>query len=268
MERVNQPQRAYYVWNILVRVAQLKGQLITYGTIAREIGIDPRTVKYVLGLIQDHCLQNALPPLTILAVDRHGNLGSGFTAWDVDNASEGLRLVNEWNWLILDNPFNYAKNGLTNDDIIAKILSSPEGAEEVYHLVKGRGAIQSFFRIALLEAYDYRCAFCDFSYTFALEASHIQPWAASSKKQRLDITNGILLCPNHHKLFDCGFLGIDEQFLIMYCDLNMSKYGNYSHADIALTVKLHNFKMNLPEDIAHWPSQIFLKWHRDKIYGK
>ena len=37
-------------------------------------------------------------------------------------------------------------------------------------------------------------------------ASHIKPWSISNNDERIDIENGLLLCPNFDKLFDCGLL--------------------------------------------------------------
>jgi len=44
-----------------------------------------------MGVIQDYCLEEKLPPLTILLVNQHGRPGEGFIAWDVDDLDEGYR---------------------------------------------------------------------------------------------------------------------------------------------------------------------------------
>lgn len=34
-----------------------------------------------------------------------------------------------------------------------------------------------------------------------LTASHIKPWVESEPKEKLDVNNGFLMCPNHDRLF-------------------------------------------------------------------
>lgn len=48
-----------------------------------------------------------------------------------------------------------------------------------------------------------------------LIASHIKPWAKSEAKEKLDPDNGLLLCPNHDKLFDSGLISFDDSGKIM-----------------------------------------------------
>ena len=47
----------------------------------------------MLGLIQNYCIEEKLPPLTILVVDKSGKPGTGFIAYDVDKLAEGMALV-------------------------------------------------------------------------------------------------------------------------------------------------------------------------------
>ena len=48
-----------------------------------------------------------------------------------------------------------------------------------------------------------------------LIASHIKPWKDSDENERLDIDNGLLLCPNHDKAFDRGYISFDDNGLII-----------------------------------------------------
>ena len=48
-----------------------------------------------------------------------------------------------------------------------------------------------------------------------LTASHIKPWFESEGLERLDPDNGFLLCPNHDKLFDRGYITFSDDGLIM-----------------------------------------------------
>jgi len=261
MGKINQTQRAAIGWTVLTTVSQ-KQEFIRYNELARQIGIHHRPLRYVLGLIQNYCLINHLPPLTILVVNQTGLPGEGFIAWDVDNIEEGLSQVYNYNWQNLENPFGYAEKGFTEEEVINSLLNDPDSSNEIYSLIKVRGAAQPIFRKALLLAYENKCAFCDFTFPVALQASHIVAWSKASKNERLDIRNGILLCSTHHKLFDCGLFTINDDYLINYFDVE-KEAGIYSHADEYLTLKIHNKKIRLPRNRKHWPRKDFLKRHRD-----
>lgn len=54
-----------------------------------------------------------------------------------------------------------------------------------------------------------KCELCGVASPSLLIASHIKPWASSSPEEKIDFNNGLLLCPNHDKLFDQGFISFD-----------------------------------------------------------
>lgn len=61
---------------------------------------------------------------------------------------------------------------------------------------------QGYFRNALLEKYDNKCAVTKSELDKILIASHIVPWSESTEEERLDLNNGILLSPLYDALFD------------------------------------------------------------------
>jgi predicted restriction endonuclease len=69
---------------------------------------------------------------------------------------------------------------------------------------------QSMFKQKLLNQ-SKQCALCGVNDERFLIASHIKPWSQSTNQERLDINNGLLLCPNHDSLFDKGFISFDEE---------------------------------------------------------
>ena len=73
---------------------------------------------------------------------------------------------------------------------------------------------QGEFRNKLLNKYG-KCCLCGVSDPMFLIASHIKPWAKSEPLEKLDPDNGLLLCPNHDKLFDKGLITFDESGKIM-----------------------------------------------------
>ncbi|MCL2806764.1 MAG: HNH endonuclease [Coriobacteriia bacterium] len=64
---------------------------------------------------------------------------------------------------------------------------------------------QSSFRRRLLKK-NSSCELCGLHYSQLLIASHIKPWRNSSDFERLDISNGLVLCVNHDSLFDKGLV--------------------------------------------------------------
>lgn len=85
------------------------------------------------------------------------------------------------------------------------------------HLLEGEDRLavvkarvnQGAFRDALIRKYN-SCCLCGVDDINLLIASHIKPWADSSGEERTDVNNGLLLCPNHDKLFDRGYISFDE----------------------------------------------------------
>ena len=73
---------------------------------------------------------------------------------------------------------------------------------------------QGVFRERLLERYN-ACCLCGVSNHFLLIASHIKPWKDSNSYEKLDSDNGLLLCPNHDKLFDKRLISFDDTGRIM-----------------------------------------------------
>ncbi|ARF66915.1 hypothetical protein B7C51_02510 [Paenibacillus larvae subsp. pulvifaciens] len=69
-----------------------------------------------------------------------------------------------------------------------------------------------------------------------LIASHIKLWKYSTNIERLDKYNGLLLCPNHDKLFDQGLITFTDEGKIIISSL--------------LTPKTKN-KLKLTENLLH-----------------
>ncbi len=89
------------------------------------------------------------------------------------------------------------------------------GELETSRLVEYRARVgQHRFARQVLHNCGNRCVFCGFNAEELgghrlLIASHIKPWAASTNRERLDVTNGIAACPTHDAAFDGGLLTIN-----------------------------------------------------------
>jgi len=260
---VNHYQKAFGAWPVLVERAETQAT-IYYSELAELIGIYHRAVTHVLSVIQQYCLDEGLPPLTILVVNKkHKAPGPGFIAWQFDNLEEGFETVYRYDWSQVLNPFDFAQDGTTPDDLIQKLLEEPEKSGEVYGIVKQRGVAQRLFREALLAAYD-GCAFCGCTFLVALEASHIVPWSLASHDERLDPRNGLLLCATHHKFFDNELITLANDYKIEYFDPDGVE-DDLSPADQQLTTDLHGRPANLPDDSKLRPLLKYIERHNERM---
>lgn len=80
------------------------------------------------------------------------------------------------------------------------LIRNSQSGTDVEKFVKTRVSQGSFRRLLLLER--HQCNLCDISITSVLRASHIKEWSESSREERIDANNGLLLCANHDALFD------------------------------------------------------------------
>lgn len=255
----NKFDRTRRAWDVLAKVAGA-GKKITYAELGEAIGIHHRVVTHALGHIQNYCLDNNLPPLTILVVSKKGIHGSGFIAQDPNNLEAGFADVWNYTWEAMRNPFDFSKKGYSTQDIVDILVKNPNKSEEIYKLTKDRGIQQIIFRAALLTAYQSKCAFTSLEFEDCLEACHIVPWANSNAQQRMDIRNGILLTPLHHKFFDKGYITITPDYTIKVYDHN-EKSKVFCQFEREALSSLHNKKMNLPTNHAHYPSAENIKFH-------
>jgi len=257
---VNQYERAFRAWPLLtVRASQ--GSKVSYAELAEHLGIHPRPIRYVLGVIQDWCLRERKPPLTILVVSQHGGQpGQGFIAWDASHLDAGYGEVFSYPWLTLSNPFQFAAQDSTPEELARAVVTRPQDAAEVYQKVRSRGITQVIFRLALLEVYRQRCAFCGLSLKDALQAAHIIPWGIANAEQRVSPVNGLLLCSTHHALFDAGILSISADRRIV-CHHAKVPGHQWTDTDQHIAGALDGQSMRLPADRRLWPSDAALAYH-------
>lgn len=69
---------------------------------------------------------------------------------------------------------------------------------------------QGWYRRELLRKFNFRCAVTDCDIEEILIASHIVPWAQSTDEERLDVENGIILCPAYDALFDRHLISFSD----------------------------------------------------------
>lgn len=128
----------------------------------------------------------------------------------------------------------------------------PVYGEEKQALTKIR-INQSVFRELLLKRYS-SCCLCNVNDKNLLVASHIKPWAKSNGEEKLDVNNGLLLCPNHDRLFDKGYISFDNDGRILISN-NLS-YNNLIYMNIR-----ENMKINITDE-----AKKYMKYHRENIF--
>ncbi len=115
---------------------------------------------------------------------------------------------------------------------------------------------QGLFRSLLMDKYDGRCCLCGLDNRYLLVASHIKPWRDSTDKEKVSIHNGLLLCPNHDKLFDSGFISFDDDGRIMISSVELDEKD----------CKLLNINKDMKIDVSD-EQKPFLKYHRENIFA-
>jgi len=118
---------------------------------------------------------------------------------------------------------------------------------------------QSFFRKAVLSAYDYKCCITGLAEPRLLVASHIVPWR-HDEKNRLNPRNGLSLSMLHDKAFDIGIITINDNMTVRVSQKVLRN-------DTFLKMALSNYdgqKIYLPAKFE--PHIDFLAYHRENIF--
>ena len=113
---------------------------------------------------------------------------------------------------------------------------------------------QSKFREGLIKKYRCKCCLCGVDNENLLKASHIKPWAKSDEHEKLDLANGLLLCPNHDKLFDAGLISFEQNGNIMISK-EMSDNNRIFmnvHSDMKINISADNIE--------------YIRYHRENVY--
>jgi len=162
----------------------------------------------------------------------------------------GIIISERENGVFVVEPFSYKEiESFSNEEEL--IQNEEINTSFVAEVVQRRG--QAIFRKKLLEE-SKQCAICGINEPSLLIASHIKPWKNSTNVERLDKFNGILLCPNHDKLFDQGLITFTDHGNIIISSLLTEKS----------IIKLDLIK-NTCIDITN-SNKKYLKWHRENCF--
>ncbi|WP_416043004.1 HNH endonuclease [Bacillus halotolerans] len=139
------------------------------------------------------------------------------------------------------------------ESIVTTVPEQIEVTEtEKQQVIKSRTG-QSTFKKSLLNI-KKKCKLCGVSDERFLVASHIKHWSQSNNQERLDVNNGLLLCPNHDSLFDKGYISFDEKGTILISDSLDKTKKVFLNTNETMKIRLNEHQ------------QSYMKWHREKIY--
>jgi putative restriction endonuclease len=117
---------------------------------------------------------------------------------------------------------------------------------------------QGIFRVQVLDAYGRACAVTGEHSLPVLEAAHIKPYAKGGEH---DVANGLSLRTDIHRLFDKGYVTVDEdaKFIVgrrlkQDFENGRSYYGLVGQA------------LLLPAEAERRPSSQALAWHRESVF--
>lgn len=117
---------------------------------------------------------------------------------------------------------------------------------------------QGTFRIAVIEAYGRACAVTEEHSLPALEASHIMSFADNGPHE---ISNGVLLRADLHRLFDKGYLTVDSDRRLVVSRRLRDDFNNGR-----TYYPLHGHALRLPARVEQQPAAEFLEFHRNNCF--
>jgi len=136
----------------------------------------------------------------------------------------------------------------------------PKAGKERETIVRVR-VNQSFFRKAVLAAYDFKCCVTGLELPELLNASHIIPWA-KDEANRINPRNGLCLNAIHDRAFDRGLLTITPDLTIKVS--KSVKKGKVSDAVQDFLLRYDGLEINKPTRFL--PDVKFLKYHNRNIF--
>lgn len=239
------------VWAPLTEAARTK-QVTYYEKLAPYMETNSRNVGWGLDPITRFCIDMNLPHLTSIVVNKNtGKPGKGFYGCNPDSISEAQKEVFDFDWGNIANPYDGLRKNESTDSLASLLARNPEKSQEVYCRFRARGSAQLIFRKLILTAYKRKCAICGLDLVEALDAAHIISWLESTPEERISPNNGILLCANHHRLFDSGHIRINSQYEIESVEL--TRLINCPPAEKKNFGKSNKFSIQLPSKQSLWP---------------
>ena len=181
-----------------------------------------------------------------------------------------LKVWNEFNadWERLANECEAILNRLQSKHGIPE-EKPDEPIEEIDYTGRTKKAViqlrvgQSFFRKAVLSAYDNKCCMSGVSESRLLVASHILPWNKDASN-RLNPRNGLCLSALHDRAYDRGLITVTTDYTVRVSPVIHKQKANTLLANSL--IRLEGTKITLPSRFH--PEPLFLKHHSSEVFLK
>lgn len=170
--------------------------------------------------------------------------------------------VGDWNRLAFESEKLLAhKTGKQIEEISdLESFDVPKTGKEREAIVKVR-VNQSFFRRAVLAAYDFKCCITGLEIPELLNASHIIPWS-KDKVNQVNPRNGLCLNALHDRSFDRGLITITPDLTVKVSKSIKTKKASDAVQEFLL--KYDGWKINKPTRFL--PDAEFLKYHNRNVF--
>jgi hypothetical protein len=161
-----------------------------------------------------------------------------------------------------------------SQQLLAKFIHVPPVellAKEEFPEGKTRDAIvkarvnQSFFRSAVLAAYDCRCCVTGLAVPELLTASHIVPWSIDTKNGT-NPRNGLCLNAIHDRAFDSGLVTVTPDYRIVVSGVLKRSLKAEDLLSGTLLLDYEGLAITLPERFV--PDQEFLRYHNEHRFKR
>lgn len=213
----------------------------------------------------------------------------------VSRPTQTIELTNKKEWMLTENGFDEVLKLLSIpktqkeflptksfevQKIVRKLISSPrpenynpfDKEKKIVRITREAVLRSRGFRQAIIEAYEYKCAFCGMkinspdSLWWEVEAAHIVPHSSKGKD---DIWNGLALCRLHHWAFDVGWLILQNDLTIQVSsqiNLLPNDFGRIGNIDFMRIFSRKRSKIFLPKRKEIYPHQNAIAWHRENKF--
>ncbi len=161
-------------------------------------------------------------------------------------------------WFALES--ESAQTRIPNAAQFEEVNNAPPGLTESEVTTKER-RVQSFFRTAVLAAYDDTCALTGLDVPSLLNAGHIIPWSVDVDR-RAEPSNGIALNALHDRTFDRGLITFDQSLKLVVSSEIHAYRESIFHQSVFLD--LEGSKLRVPD--RHPPGPVALTYHREAVF--
>lgn len=117
---------------------------------------------------------------------------------------------------------------------------------------------QGIFRVQVLDAYGRACAVTQEHSLPVLEAAHIKPYSEGGEH---DPANGLSLRSDLHRLFDRGYVTVDND-----CRFIVGRRLKADYENGRSYYGLHGTALAIPAEPSLRPSRAALSWHREQVF--